>query len=203
MLCIVASYHWSQFQGKRLNQSWENDKNPSFGRTDFGPFGPNLGSENFVRGFDLYLMLGIVCHCMHFQGKLVKQVWENGKKPTLGVDFGRFGPTLGTKILFADFTPNSCYTFLQAINPCNFKENSWIKREKIRKKIVSGLNLEVALAKSRVWWEHVTSQLPWAAAWLLVTCGSPACLVVAEFSTCVLWPLMIGLMVVLLTFFSW
>ena len=33
-------------------------------------------------------------------------------------------------------------------------------------------------------------------------CISPVYLVVDEFSSCVIWPLMIGLMVVLLTFFS-
>ena len=54
---------------------------------------------------------------------------------------------------------------------------------------------------SRAWGEHLTSQLSWAAAWLLVTCISPIYLVVDEFSPCVLWPLMIGLMVVMLTFF--
>ena len=48
--------------------------------------------------------------------------------------------------------------------------------------------------------EHLTSQLSWAAAWLLVTRVCPVFLV-GEFSPCVLWPLMIGLMVVLLTFF--
>ena len=31
----------------------------------------------------------------------------------------------------------------------------------------------------RAWGEHLTSQLSWAAAWLLVTCGSPVHLVVA------------------------
>ena len=37
---------------------------------------------------------------------------------------------------------------------------------------------------------------------LLVTCGSPVYLVVDDFSPCALWSLMIGLMVVLLTFSS-
>ena len=41
MLYIVASYHCMQFQEKLINQTWENDKKPSFG-PDFGPFGPNL-----------------------------------------------------------------------------------------------------------------------------------------------------------------
>ena len=54
---------------------------------------------------------------------------------------------------------------------------------------------------TREWGENLTSQLSWAAAWLLVTCVSPVYLVVDEFSPCVLWPLMIGLMLVSLTFF--
>ena len=51
------------------------------------------------------------------------------------------------------------------------------------------------------WGEDLTSQLSWAAAWLLATCGSPVYLVVDQLRSCVLWPLMIGLMVVLLTVF--
>ena len=53
------------------------------------------------------------------------------------------------------------------------------------------ISCELLRLDSEMWGEHLTSQLPWAAAWLLVTCGSPVYLVVAEFSTCVLWPLMI------------
>ena len=53
MLDIVASYHWMQFQGKILNQTWENDKKPSFG-TDFGPFGWNLGPKHFIHIFYLH-----------------------------------------------------------------------------------------------------------------------------------------------------
>ena len=43
MLNIVASYHCMQYQRKLINQTWENDRKPSFG-PDFGPFGPNLVS---------------------------------------------------------------------------------------------------------------------------------------------------------------
>ena len=42
MLDILVSYHCMQFQGKLMNQIWENSKKPKFG-PDFGPFGPNLG----------------------------------------------------------------------------------------------------------------------------------------------------------------
>ena len=44
MLDIVASYHCMQFQGKLMNQTWENSKKPIFG-PDFGPFSPDLGHE--------------------------------------------------------------------------------------------------------------------------------------------------------------
>ena len=33
-----------QFQGKLMNQTSENGKNPSFG-PDFGPFGQNMGAK--------------------------------------------------------------------------------------------------------------------------------------------------------------
>ena len=44
MLDITASYHCMQFQGKLMNQTWENGKNPIFG-PDFGPFGTNSGCQ--------------------------------------------------------------------------------------------------------------------------------------------------------------
>ena len=57
-----------------MNQTSKNGKKPSFG-TDFGTFGPNLGSRNFFHRFYLYRMLDIVAsyHCMQFQGKLMNQ----------------------------------------------------------------------------------------------------------------------------------
>ena len=36
MLDIVAIYHCMQFQGKLMNQTWENGKKPSF-ETDLAP----------------------------------------------------------------------------------------------------------------------------------------------------------------------
>ena len=64
-LDIVPSYHCMQFQGKSMNQTWENRKKPSFG-IDFGPFGQNLGPKIFFYEFYLYYMLDIVAsyHCM-------------------------------------------------------------------------------------------------------------------------------------------
>ena len=60
-------------------------------------FGLNLVPKMFFCGFYLSQMLYIVAsyQCMQFQGKLMNQTWENGKKPGLGSDFGLFGPNLG------------------------------------------------------------------------------------------------------------
>ena len=46
-LNIVASYRSMQFQGKLMNQTWENGKNPNFG-PNFGTFVPNLGFNFFL-----------------------------------------------------------------------------------------------------------------------------------------------------------
>ena len=47
MLCIVASCHCMQFQGKLQNQNWENGKKKTSFGTDFGSFGSNLGPQIF------------------------------------------------------------------------------------------------------------------------------------------------------------
>ena len=96
MLDIVASYYWMQFQGKILNQTWENDKKPSFG-TNFGHFGWNLGPRNFNHIFYLHYKLELVAsyHCKQFQEKLMNQTWENSKKPSFRADFGPFDLNLG------------------------------------------------------------------------------------------------------------
>ena len=68
-----------------------------------------------------------------------------------------------------------------------------------------GIEADCSRLKPRAGGEHLTSQLSWAAAWLLVTCGSPVYLVVDELSPCVLWPLMIRLAgsVFFLFFLTW
>ena len=53
MLDIVASYRGMQFQGKLMNQTWENGEKPNF-ESNFGSFGPNLGPKFFFRGFYIY-----------------------------------------------------------------------------------------------------------------------------------------------------
>ena len=115
-----------------MNQTWENDKNLILGLV-LACFGPNLFPENFFPGFYLYLMLDIVAsyQCMQFQGKLMNRTWENCKKLSFGPNFG---PNLVPKIFFVGFTSTTYYTLLQAIIPCNSKENQWTKLEKIVKK---------------------------------------------------------------------
>ena len=57
-----------------------------------------------------------------------------------------------------------------------------------------GIEADCSRLKPGARGEHLTSQLSWAAVWLLVTCGSPVYLVVNdELSHCVLWPLTIRL----------
>ena len=70
-------------------------------------------------------MLDIVAsyHCIKFQGKLMNQTWENGKKTSFGPDFGPFGLNLGPKNFFVDVISTTCYTLLEAIIACNFNEN--------------------------------------------------------------------------------
>ena len=64
-----------------------------------------------------------------------------------------------------------------------------------------GIEADYSRLKPGAQQEHLISQPSLEAAWLLVTCGSPVYLVVDELRPYVLWPLMTGPMVVLLTFF--
>ena len=70
-------------------------------------------------------MLQIVAsyRCMQLQGKLMSQTWENDKKPSFGTNFGLFGPNLGHKNFFMNFTYTTSKILLQAIIACIFKEN--------------------------------------------------------------------------------
>ena len=55
MLDIVASYYFMLLQGKLMNETWENDKNSSFG-PDFDPFDPKFWPK-FFRPFNLHYKL--------------------------------------------------------------------------------------------------------------------------------------------------
>ena len=78
MLDIVASYHCMQFQGKLMNQIWENSKKPYF-EPDFGPFVPNLRHHFFLKKIwlrhSLYIMVSY--HHIQYQKQLTIQSWEN------------------------------------------------------------------------------------------------------------------------------
>ena len=60
------------------------------------------GPQNLFRGFYLYLILYIVAsyHCMLFQGKLMNQTWQNGKKTGFRPIFGPSGPNSGRQFFF-------------------------------------------------------------------------------------------------------
>ena len=80
MLDIVASYHCMWFQGKLMNQTWENSKKPSFG-PDFGPFGPNLGHQSPPPKKKMWpcqsLDIMVSYHHVQYQKKLMIQSCEN------------------------------------------------------------------------------------------------------------------------------
>ena len=67
-----------------MNQTWENGKKSNLG-PNFDTFGLNLDLKKFFVGFiHLHEMLEIVpsYRCIQFQGKLINQTCENGKKPS-------------------------------------------------------------------------------------------------------------------------
>ena len=55
-----------------MNQTWENAKKPNFG-ADFGPFGPNLGSQFFSWVLPLPVVSVLSYYPMQFKGKLKSQ----------------------------------------------------------------------------------------------------------------------------------
>ena len=61
-----------------------------------------IWAPTIFHGFCLNQMLDITSyHCIEFQGKLMNQTLENGKKTLIfGPDFGPFWPKFGPKIFF-------------------------------------------------------------------------------------------------------
>ena len=54
----------------------------------------------------------------------MNQTLDNDKKPNFESDFGPLWPKFGPKIFFfVGFISARCYTLLQAVTVCNFKEN--------------------------------------------------------------------------------
>ena len=81
-----------EFQGKLMNQLWENDKKLILGLI-------------LAQNFSWVLRLLDIRHCcklpfMEFHEKLMNQTWENGKKPSFGPNFGSFGPNSSHHIFF-------------------------------------------------------------------------------------------------------
>ena len=61
---------------------------------------------------------------MQLKGNLMNQTWEIEKKLNFGgLILTHFGPDLVLKSFFVGFISSICYTLLQAITVCNFKEN--------------------------------------------------------------------------------
>ena len=83
-----------------VERNLRNGIKPSF-KPNLRPFDPNL-VPNFFRGFYLYWKLDILAsyHCMQFQGKIINQTWENGKKPSFMTDFCPYGSNSGSQIFF-------------------------------------------------------------------------------------------------------
>ena len=102
MLDIVESYNYFQFQGKILNQTWENGKKTNFG-PGFGSFWCKVGPPIF---FSWIVPLLDVIHCcklsQHAISKLMNQTWKNGKKTIFRHDFVPFDPNLSPKPFFID-----------------------------------------------------------------------------------------------------
>ena len=63
------------------------------------------------------------------------------KNLILGLMLTHLGPNLVPKYFFVGFNSARCYTLLQAITVCNFKENYWAQLEKMSKNLVLGLIL--------------------------------------------------------------
>ena len=122
MLDIVASFHCIQFQGKLMNQTSENDKKPSF-RPNFGPFGPNLGPQNFCSRI-LFLLDDRHC-CKLSLYSISRKTNEPNLSKCQKTQFrARFWPLWPLKkFFFVDLTSTRCWKLLQAITVCSAKEN--------------------------------------------------------------------------------
>ena len=86
-----------QFEGKLMNQTWENSIPNNFG-PNFGLSAANLDAKYFFREFYLYQYTVIVprYYPMQCKRKVTNQTWENAKK--------NFGPNLYPKKFFQRFT---------------------------------------------------------------------------------------------------
>ena len=71
-------------------------------------------------------MLDIIAsyHCTHFQGKLMNQTSENGKKHSFRFDFGPFGPNSGCQISFFKNVASSVTRYHDQLSLCIILEKT-------------------------------------------------------------------------------
>ena len=93
-----------QFKGKLIDQTWEFGRKSNFVH-DFCPFWPKPGPQKFYVGFNSTGYIIASYHCLQFQGKLMNQTWENGKKPSFSPNFGPFGQNMGPKFFLLWILP--------------------------------------------------------------------------------------------------
>ena len=123
---IVSSYHCTQFQGKPINQTWENGKKPSFG-PDLAPWA-KIWIQKLFRGFYLYYILDIVASylCMQFQEKLMNRTWENSQKPSFGPNFGPLTQIRAVNFFFKNL-PLSATSYHGQLSSCTISEKLMIQ----------------------------------------------------------------------------
>ena len=78
MLEIVERYHWMQFQGKLMNQTWKNGSKEQF-RTWFWPICAKFGPPKFFSKIWLCYSVDILnsYHHVQYQKKLVIKSWQD------------------------------------------------------------------------------------------------------------------------------
>ena len=115
MLYIVASYHCMQFQGKLINQTWENYKKPSF-RSNFGP---NLSPPIF---FPWILPLLDVWHSCKLSLHAISTKTNKLEKITENLVSGPILVHLGRQLLLKRSGFVSCKISWSAIIMCNTRK---------------------------------------------------------------------------------
>ena len=144
MLDIVASYDCMKFQGKLMNQTWENDKKPNSG-INFRSFDLNLGPQIF---FLWVLPLLKVRDCC----KLSLYAISRGKKPHFGHDSGTLGPNLGCKKFFFENLISSFPWHHGQLSSCTILEKT---NDSILRKLSEGqTNWQTDRGTDRLQWFH-------------------------------------------------
>ena len=148
--CKLSLYALSRKTNEPNLRKWQK---PSV-KTEFGPFSPNLGPKKFSCGFYHHSILDNAAsyHCRQFQGKLINQTWENGKKISFGPDFDPFGPKSGRQFFFFFFknlTPSVTRYHDQLSSSCTISEKT---NDPILRKLRDGLTDWQTDRRRRVIW---------------------------------------------------